>query len=68
MRALIEKVIRAVAVPEIVELPRLIGGTTIPHQLLIDKHFNGTKIPCEVARIGRSGGSGQCKLALTRIE
>src|SRR5579859_4927140 len=51
MRALIEEVIRAVAVPEIVELPRLVGGTTIPHQFLIDKHFNGTKVPCEVARI-----------------
>jgi hypothetical protein len=38
-------------VPEIVKLPRLVGGTTIPHQLLIDKHFNGTKVPCEVARI-----------------
>ena len=40
--------------PEIVKLPRLVGGTTIPHQLLIDKHFNGTKVPCEVARRGIS--------------
>src|SRR5271157_1340970 len=51
MRTLIEKVIRAVAMAEIVELPRLVSCTTIPYQLLIDKHFDGTKIPCEVARI-----------------
>jgi len=51
VRALIEKIIRTVTVPEIVELPRPVGGTTIPHQLLIDKHFDRTKVPREVARI-----------------
>ena len=35
--------------PEIVELPRLVSSTTVPHQLLIDKYFDGTKVPCEVA-------------------
>jgi hypothetical protein len=38
MRARIDKIIRAVTLPEIVELPRLVNGTTIPHQLLNPSH------------------------------
>src|SRR5437588_3439879 len=69
MRALIEKVIRAVAVPEIIELPRFGSGTTTPHQLLIDKHFDGAKVPCEITRIRiRLGqlGWGDLRIVLRR--
>src|SRR5712691_8173332 len=48
MRALIEKVIRAVSVPEIVKLPCFIGSNTRSHLLLIDEHFDGAQIPAEV--------------------
>jgi hypothetical protein len=51
MEALIEKVICAVAMAEIVELPRLGDRAAIPNRLLINKHFDCTKVPCEVASI-----------------
>lgn len=34
MKALVEEVIRALGVPEIAKLPRFVGDTTIPYQLL----------------------------------
>jgi len=54
MRALIEKIVRAVTMAEIVKLPRLVSSTAVPHQLLIDKYFDGPEVPCEVA--GRRAG------------
>ena len=51
VRTLIEEIIRAVAVPEIVKLPRLGSSGAAPDQLLIDKYFDGAQVSCEVAGI-----------------
>ena len=52
MRALIEKVIRAIAMAEVIELPRLCDSTAIPNRFLVNKHFDGPKISCEILSIG----------------
>lgn len=49
VRTLIEEVISAVAVAEIVELPHFIGGDSRTHFVLIDGYFDGAQIPAEVA-------------------
>jgi PadR family transcriptional regulator len=51
MWALIEEVIRAVSVPQIVELPRFIGSETRPYFLLIDEHFDRSQISTEVTSV-----------------
>src|SRR5712692_3525520 len=48
VRTLIEEVISAVAVAEIVKLPRLRGTDSVSHLFLIDEHFDCPKIPSEV--------------------
>jgi hypothetical protein len=50
--ALVEEIVRAVAVSEIVELPWLVRRSPAPHHLLIDEHFNRTQVPFEVPSIG----------------
>jgi hypothetical protein len=51
VRALIEEVIGAIAMAEVVELPWLGDSAPIPNRLLINKHFDGPKVPCEVAHV-----------------
>src|SRR5260370_31566705 len=48
VRTLIEEVISAVAVAEIVKLPRLRGTDSVSYLFLIDEHFDRTKIPSKV--------------------
>ena len=52
MRALVEEVISAVAVAEIVKLPRFPGTDSRSNLFLIDEHFDCAQISTEVTRIG----------------
>jgi hypothetical protein len=49
---LIEKIVGAVTVPEIIELPGFLGTKPGPDFVLINEHFNGSQVPSEVAGIG----------------
>ncbi len=47
------KIIGAIAVAEVVELPRLaLGGHPTPDRLLIDEHVNHADIASKIVRIG----------------
>src|SRR5207249_2283214 len=48
VRTLIEEVIGAVAVTEIVKLPRLRSTDSLSYLFLIDEHFDRPKIPSKV--------------------
>src|SRR5260370_36751666 len=48
VRTLIEEVISAVAVAEIVKLPRLRGTDSVSYLFLIAEHFARTKVPSTV--------------------
>ena len=67
MWALIEEVIGAVAVTEIVELPRFVGRASASDRILIDKDFNCPDVPGEVAGIlvglGQLGWRDPCVMA-----
>ena len=57
MRTLLEEVIGAIAMPKVIELPRLRRINTCTHGVLVDQDFDGAEIPGEVTRIGiRLGG------------
>ncbi|HUF31289.1 MAG TPA: hypothetical protein VMM77_11625 [Gemmatimonadaceae bacterium] len=52
MRALIEKVVRAVAVTQIVEAPRVTVRDAGPDGVLIDEHLNRPQVALKVLRVG----------------
>lgn len=51
MRALIEEVVGAVAMAEVVELPRFIGWAFVSDGILIDQDLNSPDVPGEVTGI-----------------
>jgi hypothetical protein len=51
MLALLKKVVGAVPVAEIVELPRLGGGTSASNHVLIDQNLDGAKVAGEISGI-----------------
>ena len=51
MRALIEEVVGAVAVTEVVQLPWLVRWASASKGILVDKNLNGSDVSGEVARI-----------------
>jgi hypothetical protein len=51
-RALVEEIVRAVAMSEIVELPRLVRSPPAAHDFLVHKHVDGTEVPHEISSIG----------------
>lgn len=50
MWALIEEIVGAVAVPEIVELPRLLRGLAAHHGFTIDQHLDGSQVASKSER------------------
>jgi hypothetical protein len=50
--ALLKKIVCAVAVTEVVELPRFVGCSSAANDFLVNEHFNCTQVPFEVARVG----------------
>lgn len=52
MLALLKEVVGAIAVAEVVELPRFGCGASAADQILIDQDFDGAKVAGEIARIG----------------
>src|ERR1700692_367246 len=51
VRTLVEEIVCAIAMSEIVELPGLVGGSSAAHDFLVHKHFNGTKVAREVPSV-----------------
>ena len=51
MWTLIEEIVGAVAVPEIVELPRLLSGLAAHYGFAIDQHFDGSQVASKIAGI-----------------
>lgn len=51
VRTLVEKIIRAVAVTEVIKLPRLVRWASAFDGILINENLNGPDVPGEVAGI-----------------
>ena len=51
MRTLVEEIIRAVAVAEVIKLPRLVRWASASDDILINENLNGPDVPGEVAGI-----------------
>jgi hypothetical protein len=70
MRALVKEIVRTVAVSEIVELPRLLGGLPGHNNLPIDQNFDGPHVAGEIASITkrlRQLGGADVQIMLCRV-
>ena len=67
VQALIEEIVRAVAVAEIVELPRFVRWASASDSILVDEDFDRSYVPSEVAcilvRPGQLGWRDLCIVA-----
>jgi len=51
VRALVEEVVGAVAVPEVVVLPRFVGRPARPDRILVDQHFDRAQVGLVVTTV-----------------